>query len=284
MEDREQKNQVFGMNAGQAAQQGYQVQSQMERAKTEFGIDIPVEEIPLPSKGCTYGGVLSGAETVQIRAMTTREEDILTSKALIKNGTVISELIDSCLINKDVKSRGLLVGDRTALLVAIRATGYGTDYEANLTCSHCDHKFEWNFDLGALEIMPIKIAPVKAGTNEFAFTLPSGKNITFKFMTGTDEETAIIAKESLKKLGTKIENNVSTSLQTLLLSIDGDYDRKRVNEFVRMMPVKDSKALRAYIRENEPGIKLEQMVRCPECDSEEEVQIPMGPQFLWPQT
>ena len=54
--------------------------------RDEFGLEIPVENVPLPSKGVIYppDHPLHMQETIQIRAMTAREEDILTSKALIK--------------------------------------------------------------------------------------------------------------------------------------------------------------------------------------------------------
>ena len=72
--------------------------------RDEFGLEIPVENVPLPSKGRVYppDHPLHMQETVQIRSMTAREEDILTSKALIKKGTVITELIRSCLIDKRI--------------------------------------------------------------------------------------------------------------------------------------------------------------------------------------
>ena len=68
--------------------------------RDDFGFEIPVESIPLPSNGAVYpaDSPLHCRETVDIRAMTAREEDILTSRALIKKGTVITELIKSCLM------------------------------------------------------------------------------------------------------------------------------------------------------------------------------------------
>ena len=70
--------------------------------KDDFGIDIPVESVPLPSRGRVYPVEtgLHNVDQVEIRAMTAKEEDILTSRTLIKKGTVITELIKSCLVDK----------------------------------------------------------------------------------------------------------------------------------------------------------------------------------------
>ena len=56
----------------------------------DFGLDIPIESVPIPSRGMIYPSdcPLYDQETVDIRPMTAKEEDILTSRALIKKGTV----------------------------------------------------------------------------------------------------------------------------------------------------------------------------------------------------
>jgi hypothetical protein len=87
-----------------------------QQAQQDLGFDIPVETVPLPSLGKAYpeDHPLYMKEFVEIRAMTAREEDILTSRALIKQGTLITNLIKSCMIDKSVDPRTLLSGDRNA--------------------------------------------------------------------------------------------------------------------------------------------------------------------------
>ena len=89
-------NSVF--TAQQAQMQGFSTRNVM---KDDFGLEVPVEAVPLPSEGKIYSADSSShnRETIEIRAMTAKEEDILTSRALIKKGTVITELIKSCLVN-----------------------------------------------------------------------------------------------------------------------------------------------------------------------------------------
>ena len=71
----------------------------------DFGFEIPVEAVPLPTNGRIYpvDSPLHGIDTLEIRAMTAKEEDILSSRALIQQGTVISHLIRSCLIDKSIE-------------------------------------------------------------------------------------------------------------------------------------------------------------------------------------
>ena len=175
--------------------------------RDEFGLEIPVENVPLPSKGVVYpeGHPLHMQETVQIRAMTAREEDILTSKALIKKGTVITELIRSCLINKMIDPNDMLLGDRNALMVALRITGYGSDYAVEVTCPSCGERSRQGFNLAELPITRLTKEPVALGTNLFEATMPKNKDtdpdlvIRYRHMTGEDEKSMSQQQERKKK-------------------------------------------------------------------------------------
>jgi hypothetical protein len=289
-EEREQRNQVFSSGAPQptpgAVQQGIVALSQAEKFKADFGIEIPVETVPLPSGGRVYpvGSPLHGLDVVEIRSGTAREEDILTSRAFLKRGTVIGELIKSCLVDKAIDPSEMLIGDRYALMVAIRITMYGSDYDAELQCGECENKAPRNFNLAELPIRRLSISPVQEGLNLFEFALPlSKKVIRFKFLTGRDEEMISAAQEKLKKLAlTQAETSVTTNLLYAIQGIDNIEDRAKIAGFVRMMPARDSLALRNFIRDNEPGMIMRQEVTCPSCGHTEEVSMPIGINFLWP--
>lgn len=292
-EDRENKNAVFTQAQQAAAALPPGVDPRMprstaaEKVKTDFGLDIPQELVPLPSGGKTYplDCHLHGADAIEIKAMTAKEEDILTSRALLKKGTVVTELIKSCLIDKSFPVINLLSGDRNALMVAIRVTGYGPEYNAEIECNECGVKSPHSFDLGSLPIKKLEIDPIVPGTNMFEFMLPYSKKVVkFKFMTGKDEEEITSVAEKQKKLGLNgADSTITTNLLYTLISIDGVEDRSKIANFVKHMPARDSLALREYIRQNEPGIEMRQETVCPSCGHQEEVNMPLGVTFLWPQ-
>lgn len=286
-DEREQRNQVFAGAPPPGVDPRIQTTTAAAQAKGDFGLEIPVETVPLPSAGRVYPRTmesLHGRETVEIKSMTAREEDILTSRALLKKGTVITELIKSCLTDKSVNPVDLLTGDRNALMVAIRITGYGADYDVELECNECQTKAPRTFDLGALPIKRLEIAPVEEGSNLFEFILPRTKKVVrFRFLTGRDEEEILAAADRQKKLGLmQGESNVTTNLLYSIVSVDGINDRGKLANFVRMMPAMDAKALREYMRTNEPGMVMRQEVSCPHCGHSEEVSMPIGVSFLWP--
>jgi hypothetical protein len=287
-EEREQRNQVFT-----APPQGVDPRipqaTMAERAKSEFGIDVPVETVPLPSAGLIYPPTspLHKQDHVDIRPGTAREEDILTSAALLKKGTIITELLKSCLTNKAVDPLDMIIGDRAALLVAIRVTMYGAEYDVELKCNEedCGTTAPRTFDLSQFPIRRLEIAPVQEGMNLFEFVLPFTKKVVrFKFLTGRDEEMITHTEKQQKKLGLSSDKSVTTSLLHAIQSIDGNEKRDQIANFVRMMPARDSLALRTFIRDNEPGIIMKQDVSCPSCGHTESVSAPMGVSFFWPGT
>ena len=87
---------------------------------------FPTEIIDLPSEGKVYSkdSPLSSGK-LELKYMTTREEDILMSDNLIKKGMVIDKLLDSLIITKGVKESDLILGDKNAVLVASRILAYG---------------------------------------------------------------------------------------------------------------------------------------------------------------
>jgi hypothetical protein len=255
--------------------------------KDDFGFEIPVEVVPLPSNGVTYpvDSTMHGKETIQIRAMTAREEDILTSKALIKKGTVITHLLKSCIVDEGVNPDELLSGDRNAVMTALRITGYGTGYHVEVDCPACGERSKQEFNLAELPIKRLEISPVSAGANLFETDLPvTKKKVQFKFLTGNDETEISRLQERKKKQGQLNDNLVTTRLQFALVTVGGISDKNKLGFFIRNMPARDSLHLRKYIDRNEPGIDMKSWMDCPSCLEHSEVRLPMGASFFWPET
>lgn len=256
--------------------------------KDDFGWEVPVETVPLPTKGLLYNpnSTLYNRETMPIKAMTAHEEDILSSQALIREGTVISTLIRSCVTDKSFNVNELTLGDRNALMMSIRITGYGPQYNATLDCQSCGAKNKTSVDLSELKIKRLTIKPIEAGTNEFEFKLPvSKKSVRFKFVTIKDEiDRTETEKAKSNVLNLKLEKNVTSYLKKTIVQVDGIRDRNKINQFINVMPAFDSRSLRNYIREHEPGMDMTIQHKCDKCGYHNEAQLPMSSEFFWPST
>lgn len=251
--------------------------------------EVPTDLIPIPSNGLVYpvGSPVANAETIAIRSMTAKDEDILTSRALLKNGKALTTLVSSCIVNKEINAGALLAGDRNAVLIGLRITGYGAGYEISLACPECMEKSKMTVDLSTLPVkrIPEGVAPIAPNTNEFEFTLPSnGKRVTFKLMTGDDEQEMLTGIERSRKAGIA-EELVTTRLKHQIISLGGETDKTKLSQLIRNLPARDSRALRQYIDKVSPGVEMTTTFVCPACDfMDKEVEVPLGTDFFWPKT
>ena len=280
--DNRDNNSVF--TAEQAQRAGFAASNVL---KDDFGFEIPTELVPLPSNGKIYPAEsgLCNKTAVEIKAMTAKEEDILTSRALIKKGTVITHLIKSCLVDKNIDVDEMTAGDRNAVMTALRITGYGSEYKVQVDCPACGESSKQEFQLTELPIKNLEIHPVAEGANLFEFTLPvTKKKVHFRFLTGKDEQEISIMSERKKKQGMQSDNLITTKLQYSIVAIDGISDKGKIGMFIRGMPARDSLAIRRFMDENEPGIEMKSWMDCPHCDTNSEVRLPLGASFFWPDT
>jgi|TARA_R110001592_G_scaffold115353_2_gene315753 hypothetical protein len=252
----------------------------MEQTSYKF----PSEIVTLPSKGLIYpeDSPLKKGE-VEMKYMTAREEDILTNQNLIQNGTVIDKLLQA-LILTPINYDDLLVGDKNAILVASRILGYGKDYKFKFTHPNTGKETVAEVDLTQIEDKELDKSRITNSKNEFSYTLPISKIvITFKLLTHGDESKILQELKGLEKLG-QGSASLTTKLKHTILSIDGDYDKKTVREFVdNRLLARDSKSFRDYLSNLMPDVKLVFNYKGPDGNVVEEVPIPIGVTFFWPE-
>ena len=141
------------------------------------------EVIDLPSKGKVYpeNSPLSSGK-IELKYMTAKEEDILTSQNLIKKGIVIDKLLNSLIVSPGIKSSDLLVGDKNAVMIASRILAYGGDYTVEIQNPNTGEKVQQTFDLTQCEFKELP-DNVDYTENKFELELPITKyNITFKIL------------------------------------------------------------------------------------------------------
>ena len=251
-------------------------QQTKSEVKSEPKFKFPTEIIDLPSKGLLYpeGHPLSSGQ-VEMKYMTAKEEDILTNMSYVKSGIVIDKLLQSLLVDKFDYS-DLLVGDKNAIMIAARVLGYGKDYPFTYEGE------EVVIDLNELPLKELDEDLATKGVNEFEFTLPtSGNKITFQLLTGKIEKAVEQEIKGMKRINKNVSADVSTRLKHQILSVDGEDDKKTIREFVdNYMLAKDSAALRAYIRDIQPDIKMTFIHEG--TNGEQEVTVPIEVQFFWP--
>ena len=243
---------------------------------------FPTEVIDLPSGGKLYEKDSPLAEgKLELKYMTTREEDILMSENLITQGVVIDKLLDSLIVTQGVKQEQLVLGDKNAVLVAARILAYGPHYTCEVANpNNLEQKIEHTFDLTEC---PFKEAVdgVDYSNNSFDYETPVGKNkIKFKLLTGVEEKLIEKDLEQSKKVGYNSE--ITTRLRYTITEVDGDNKSETISVFSQNMLARDSMALRNYITEISPDIDLTSEIQIG--GEAVSVSIPLTVEFFWPKS
>jgi hypothetical protein len=245
----------------------------------EVQFQVPFDVIPLPSNGLLYP---NNQSTVKVEYMTATDENILTSPNLIKSGKVIDILLERKIKESPVPLNDLLIGDRNAIMIWLRATGYGEIYPVKLTDPNSGIEFETEINLSELKTkeLPTDLEPDQ--NNEFTFFLPkSRKNIKFKFLTVGDEKNISVRAEKYEKATkSQISNLLTYRLQAQIKEVEGNRDINYIQQFINVMPAYDSLKFREYSDSIEPGIEMTADVEGPTGNFQAPVTI--GLNFFWP--
>ena len=246
-----------------------------------FSFVVPTEFVDLPSQGRFYpdGHPLHNKDTIEIKQMTTKEEDILTSRNLLKKGVALDRLIQSLIVDKSINPSTLLVGDRNAIIISARVSGYGNKYETNVDCPACETKQKYSFDLNSANIVHgqtrTDLEATDNGDGTITCILPRTEvEVVAKLLTGREEK-------ALTNL-TKGNNVISKQLESIIVSVNGDKTRKAIEYVANNLPSIDSRHLRMVLKEATPNVDLTQEFSCTECGHEQEMEVPLTADFFWP--
>lgn len=228
------------------------------------------EIVTLPSKGRLYPkeSPLSKGE-VEIKYMTTKEEDILTTQSFIERGVVLDKLLQSVIVTEGVKVDDLTVGDKQKLLLQTRILGYGSDYT-----------FRYNNQTHTVDLSQlgeIGKPDFFDGDRYIDYTLSkSKKKVKLKILTSGEANQLQDELDSVKEKGINV-GEVTYRLSHIISEIDGNGDEEHIKRYVReeLLAV-ESLALRTFLELVTPDIDLTVDIQG------QEVEIPIGINFFYP--
>ena len=252
-----------------------------------FSFVTPTEFVELPSKGRFYeeGSSLAGLESIEIRHMTAKEEDLLTSESLLRKGVALDRMLQALLVNQSLDLDDFLIGDKNALIIASRISGFGPVYVTRVTCPACANVNEAEFDLESLSLrlvedLPEEVEETVEGT--FKFTLPTTQvELEVRLLTTRLEKQLSTSTERKKKMN--LPDSRSTDLlKTVIVSINGVTDTSMINRFVELMPALDSRHMRRVYERIKPDVDLDHEFTCESCSYGGKVVMPLTAEFFWP--
>lgn len=169
--------------------------------------------IPLPSKGEAYPNKKA---SLPVAFLTAYDEDMIVSPNLYRDNLVLDYIIRAKVMNNEIDPSDLLEGDRDAIVLFLRASGYGNEYPITATDDKTGVQFDAMVDLSKLKYKEFNLKGDPNGW--FEFTLPVSKSVV-KFRFPTHRDTVTLKKleeiEEFRQRKEKIDEMVA-SIETYL--------------------------------------------------------------------
>jgi hypothetical protein len=271
--------------------QPHVMKSPMENLKKEVSVDNslaiselsqpqmnqPYDIIPLPSEGKLYRNKKG---KVKVSFLTAADENILTSPNLLESGDFLEILLNRKVLEPELRYKDLLPGDRDAIMIWLRATGYGEMYPVTILDEN-NKPFDTEVDLTKLKVIKLTVEPDTEGL--FSFTLPLSKStVKFKLLTvGEIDELEKLA-QFLKEENNLINTEATLLLEAQIVDVDGIREKTYISDFIENMRIMDSKKLKAYMADINCGIDMNIKFWTPGGESVTRF-LPFTLKFFWPE-
>lgn len=236
----------------------------------------PFDVIPLPSEGKLNRGV---KPSIRTGYMTTADENILTSPNLLQSGQFLEILINRKILEPGLRYKDLHVGDRNAIMIWLRATGYGEMYPVTLLDEN-NIPFDTDINLNELKTKNLGAIPDSDGLFDFTFPLCKAV-IKFKLLTCGDIDDIEKLVEADKVNGVPVNNTNTYTMEHTIMEVNGDRNKSTIRDFSNSIRIGDAKKFSEYVEKIESGIDLNIEVRTPGGGSIKTF-LPLNINFFWP--
>lgn len=242
-----------------------------------MNIEFQTFEVPLPSEGLNYPNDCAfKSGVVKLKYGTSKEETILMDNQLIKKGTVLTELLKSLMVEKEDVNM-LFPGDYNALMLAVRISMYGSDYDAEIQCPSCGRSNKVFIDLSKFEnykntedFLSGNFEYVSKFKNKYKYKiLTTGELIEFENFIS-----------NMKKKNIPV-NVIAEHFFRCIESVNDKKDKAELKTFFNNMPSIESREVREHILSNYPDIDMTQDFVCSYCGHEWETELPINVKFFW---
>lgn len=231
---------------------------------------LPHDVVQLPSGGKFYK---SKKKSVKVGYLTAADENILMG---INTDDLVISLLRNKVYEPDLRPEEMLNGDIEAILIWLRNTSFGPEYNVNVLDPKTGNRFP---TVISLEELNYKKTEVEADENGYFTTIlpKSGKQVKLQPLKYKD--LVEIQKMSDSYPAGRTAPIVTMRLERQIVEIEGNTDKSFIVKAVQSMPIMDSKYIRRFMKDNEPGIELTKSVITPSGDKVE-VEINFGVEFF----
>jgi hypothetical protein len=239
----------------------------------QMNFNLPHDVVLLPSKGKFYA---NKKKSLKVGYLTAADENILMA-GNTREGLMMT-LLRNKIYEPDIRPDELLNGDVEAIMIFLRNTSFGPQYDFKATDPETGKQFTVEIMLTELYTKETQFEPNENGF--FETVLPkSGSKALLRPLTAGDSAEIDRIVDSYP--GGRIAPRQTLRLSKMIVEIDGISNREELSKYIDNMPIMDSKHIRNFMIENEPRLDLRQTVIAPS-GKEVVVDILFGVEFFRP--
>jgi hypothetical protein len=240
----------------------------------QMDFNLPHDVVNLPSKGIFYK---PKKESLKVGYLTANDENMLMSTAIMNDG-IINSLLKKKIYEPGFDVNQLLDVDAKVILIFLRNTSFGPEYNFELKDPANGKPFEVTILLENISYNEPKHLPNSDGY--FELILPKTKKKVVLKLLSIGESLEIEKIKSDYPIG-MVAPVITKTLEKHIIEIDGNNNRGEISTIVNQLPIMDSKEIRKFIKDCEPTIDLKRTVNAP---SGEKVtfEVTFGVEFFRP--
>lgn len=189
--------------------------------------NIQYDILPLPSNGECYA---NKKNRIPVAYLTAADENIIASPNMYRDGKLIDTILERKILDKDIKVDELCKGDRDAIVLWLRATGYGTDFPIVARHPETEKQYPINVKLDTFKYYPFNLKGDENGY--FDYVTESGDVIKFKYLNIKEENEVrdeIVSRTTdyEKFMAIKYVKNLQDSINRMTIN---DTDRSELGD------------------------------------------------------
>jgi len=194
--------------------------------KKTFEAHETFDMIPLPSKGECYK---SKTAKVPVSYLTAYDENMIIAPNLYRDKLIIDTMLEQKVMSDEVATGDMLEGDRDAIILFLRASGYGNEYPITATDNITGEQFDAVVDLSTIKFKPFNL---KGDVNGyFDFELPLSKDVVkFRFLSHQNNLDLQKFEEMENEVLKKARLNYFIDEMSDFLATDEVLDRQEKNK------------------------------------------------------
>ena len=241
--------------------------------------------VKLPTGGLFYPEThpLYEKEKIEVKMLTTKEEEILTNVSYIDNGVVIEKLLENIVLVEGFNAKEIFDIDQMAIMIAARIDAYDEDYPVILDCTSCSTEIKHQINLQSVldNIQQPEIE--RTSQNTSIVELPKSKKmVEYRVLLPVELMSIEKTVEKLNSMNIKTSHN-QEFYKRIILSVDGETDSQKISDFINNLKIKDSRFLLSAYQKSLPKLDTVFSTACPACGKVQEGGMPFQANFFFPE-